>query len=63
MRGFYTYDGRSMPPTGRLILQALDELRLTPAHHGHPPHLPQPGPQQTRLLALLNVDPTQPRGS
>jgi transposase len=63
MRGFYTYDGRSMPPTGRLILQALDELRLTPAHHGHPPHIPQPGPLQTRLLALLNVDPTQPRGS
>jgi transposase len=27
MRGFYT-DGRAVPPTGRLILQALGELRL-----------------------------------
>ena len=62
MRGFYT-DGRAVPPTGHLILQALSELRLIPAHHGQPPKIPKPGLFQTTLLALLNVDPTQPRGS
>jgi hypothetical protein len=62
MSGFYT-DGRAVPPTGRLILQALGELRLVPAHNGKPPKIPQPGYLQAKLLALLNVDPTQPRGS
>ncbi len=62
MTGFYP-DARAVRPTGRLILQALTELRLIPAHHGQPPKIPQPGHLQTKLLALLNVDPTQPRGS
>ena len=62
MRGFYN-DGRAVPPTGRLILQALGELRLIPAHNGSPPKIPQPGYLQAELLTLLNVDPTQPRGS
>lgn len=62
MRGFYT-DGRAVPPTGRLILQALGELRLIPAHNGSPPKIPKPAYLQAKLLALLNVDPTQPRGS
>jgi len=63
MRGFYTNDGRAVPPTGRLILLALGHLRLIPAHNETPPKIPQPGPLQAKLLALLNVDPTQPRGS
>jgi hypothetical protein len=62
IRGFYT-DGRAVPPTARLILQALGELRLITAHNSSPPKIPQPGYLQAKLLALLNVDPTQPRGS
>jgi transposase len=51
------YLGRSAKPTGRLILEALDRLRLIPGHGDDPPTIPRPGPLQTRLLDLLNVDP------
>jgi transposase len=61
MTGFYAYDNRAVRPTGRLILQALHDLRLIPAHDQQPPRIPQPGWLQAQLLALLNTDPTQPR--
>jgi transposase len=51
------YVGRPAKPTGRLIFEALDRLRLIPGHRDDPPLIPRPGPLQTRLLALLNVDP------
>ncbi len=53
------YAGRPAKPTGRLILEALDRLRLIPSHGNDPPVIPQPGPLQTRLLDLLNIDPLQ----
>ncbi|GAB3831552.1 hypothetical protein ACFPIJ_29730 [Dactylosporangium cerinum] len=61
MVGFYGYDNRPARPTGRLILQALHDLRLIPAHNQQPPKIPHPGWLQAQLLTLLNVDPTQPR--
>ena len=48
-------------PTGRLIFAALSELRLQPAQGPDPPTIPQPAPLPSRLLELLNIDPTQPR--
>jgi hypothetical protein len=51
---------RPARPTGRLILSALAPLRLIPAGHGRPATIPQPSRLQTRLLGLLDVDPTQP---
>ncbi len=61
MIGFYTNDRRAMKPTGRLILRALNGLRLIPGHHGQPPLIPKPTWLQTELLRLLHIDPTQPR--
>ena len=61
MIGFYTNDRRARKPTGRLILKALGDLRLIPAHDNQPPTIPKPGWLQTQLLNLLHVDPTQPR--
>jgi transposase len=61
MIGFYTNDRRARKPTGRLILQALDDLRLIPAPRGQAATIPQPGYLQSQLLGLLRVDPTQPR--
>jgi transposase len=61
LRGFYINDRRARKPTGRLILQALNELRLIPAPTGQAPTIPKPGYLQTELLQLLRVDPAQPR--
>jgi hypothetical protein len=61
MIGFYRNDRRARKPTGQLILQALGDLRLIPAHWSQPSTIPKPGYLQTQLLDLLNVDPTQPR--
>jgi transposase len=61
MVGFYAFDNRAVKPTARLILQALHDLRLIPAHHQQPPKIPRPGWLQTQLLTLLKVDPTRPR--
>jgi transposase len=61
IRGFYINDGRPRKPTGRLILQALGDLRLIPAPTGQAPTIPTPGHLQAQLLRLLRVDPTQPR--
>jgi transposase len=55
------YVGRPAKPTGRLIFEALAQLRLIPATTREPPGIPQPSPLQARLLALLEVDPTRPR--
>lgn len=55
------YAGRPAKPTGRLIFEALERLRLIPAVNGQPPGIPQPPPLQTHLLDLLGVDPTRPR--
>jgi transposase len=51
------YIGRAAKPTGRLVFEALDQLRLIPGRSNDPPTIPRPGPLQTRLLDLLNVDP------
>ena len=51
---------RRARPTGRLILTALAPLRLIPAGHGRSATIPQPNRLQTRLLDLLDVDPTRP---
>ena len=61
MVGFYAFDNRAVRPTARLILQALHDLRLIPAHDRQPPKIPYPGWLQAQLLALLNIDPTRPR--
>ena len=61
MVGFYAFDNRAVRPTARLILQALHDLRLIPAHDQQPPKIPQPGWLQAQLLAQLKVDPTRPR--
>jgi len=55
------YVGRPAKPTGRLIFEALARLRLIPAVNGQPPGIPQPPPLQTRILDLLDIDPTRPR--
>jgi transposase len=55
------YAGRPAKPTGRLIFEALARIRLIPATNGQPPGIPQPPPLQTRLLDLLDIDPTKPR--
>jgi transposase len=39
MAGFYAFDNRAVRPTARLILQALHDLRLIPAHDRHPPKM------------------------
>jgi transposase len=61
IRGFYINDRRARKTTGRLILQALGDLRLIPAPRGEPATIPKPGHLQSQLLRLLRVDPTQPR--
>ncbi len=43
MIGFYINDRRPRRPTGRLILQALGDLRLIPTHRDQPPTIPKPG--------------------
>lgn len=52
---------RPAKPTGRLIFAALSELRLHPARGPDPPIIPRPAALPSRLLDLLNIDPTQPR--
>ena len=61
MAGFYAFDNRAVRPTARLILHALNDLRLIPAHDQQPPKIPTPGWLQAQLLAQLKVDPTRPR--
>jgi transposase len=61
MVGFYAFDNRAVRPTARLILHALHDLRLIPAHDHQPPKIPHPGWLQAQLLTLLKVDPTRPR--
>ena len=48
-------------PTGRLILDALADLRLIPATANAPPLIPKPTGLQARLLELLKIDPTTTR--
>lgn len=48
-------------PTGRLILDALADLRLIPATANAPPIIPKPTGLQARLLHLLKIDPTTTR--
>lgn len=48
-------------PTGRLILDALADLRLIPATANAPPIVPAPTGIQARLLQLLAIDPTTTR--
>ena len=46
-------------PTGRLILQTLATMVITPATGNQPPIIAAPTPLQTRLYELLNIDPRQ----
>ena len=48
-------------PTGRLILDALADLRLIPATANAPPIVPTPTGLQAQLLELLTIDPTTTR--
>ncbi|HUP69151.1 MAG TPA: IS1634 family transposase [Acidimicrobiales bacterium] len=48
-------------PTGRLIFDALDRLRLIPATANAPPIIPAPTGLQARILELLDVDPLASR--
>jgi hypothetical protein len=55
------YAASPAKPTGRLIFEALANLRMIPAHNGSPPTIPQPSDLQIRLFEILNVDPRRPR--
>lgn len=56
------FPGRpSARPTGRLVFDALDRLRLIPATANAPPIVPAPTGLQARLLELLDVDPITTR--
>lgn len=48
-------------PTGRLVFDALDRLRLVPATANAPPIVPAPTGLQARILELLDVDPVTTR--
>ncbi len=48
-------------PTGRLIFDALDRLRLIPATANAPPIVPAPTGLQARILELLDIDPLASR--
>ena len=60
MVGFYGLDNRPRP-TGRLIFDALSQLRLTPATANAPPIVPAPTGLQAHILELLDVDPITTR--
>lgn len=60
MTGIYP-ENRPMKPTGRLILAALDGLRLIPATATGPPVIPRPTETELRLLELLGTDPRAQR--
>jgi hypothetical protein len=53
------YAGRPAIPTGRLILQTLATMVITPATGDQPPIIAAPTPLQTRLYELLDIDPRQ----
>jgi hypothetical protein len=53
------YAGRPAIPTGRLILQTLATMVITPANGDQPPIIAAPTPLQTRLYELLDIDPRQ----
>jgi len=57
MRGLYP-ENRPARPTGRMILAALANMRLTPATRDGPAVIPHPSDTQLRLLQLLDIDPT-----
>jgi hypothetical protein len=42
-------------------LRALADLRLIPAHDGHPATIPRPAGIQAQLLDLLDIDISRPR--
>jgi transposase len=51
------YAGRAAIPTGKLILDALADIRLIPGAGQSPPTIPQPTDLQLHLLDLLGIDP------
>ena len=51
------YADRPAVPTGRLILDALAGIRLTPGTGRSSPTIPQPTDLQLHLLDLLDIDP------
>jgi hypothetical protein len=62
MRGFYINDRRARKPTARLILQALGDLRLIPAHHGEPPTIPNPDTSKPNYSTSCTSTPPNPAG-
>jgi hypothetical protein len=61
MTGLPGYGPTPARPTGRTIFQALADLRLIPAHDGHPAMIPRPTGVQARLLDLRGIDISRPR--
>ena len=61
MTGLPGYRTTAARPTGRIIFQALADLRLIPAHDGNPATIPRPAGVQARLLDLLDIDISRPR--
>jgi hypothetical protein len=61
LTGFYAFDNRAVRPTGRLIFHSLERMRLRPGQNDNPHLIIIPDPIQTRLLNLLDTDPTRPR--
>lgn len=55
------YAGRPAIPTGKLILDALNTMKIIPGAGQDPPIIPAPTPLQLRLLDLLDIDPRQLR--
>jgi transposase len=52
---------RDARPTGRLIFEALNRLKLHPGTNDTPPTVPEPPPLQNRILELLDVAATTQR--
>jgi len=60
MRGFYG-ENRAVRPTGRLILETLTPITLTPATGDQPMVIRISRGIQAQLLELLGIDETRPR--
>src|SRR6266540_3296524 len=62
IRGFYINDRRPRRPTGRLILQALDDLRLIPAPRGQAATIPNPDTSRPNSWDYSASTPLNPAG-
>ena len=62
MVGFYAFDNRAVRPTARLILQALHDLRLIPAHDGSHPKSPTQAGYKPNSSPYSTSTPPDPAG-